>query len=217
MSKTLLPPNATALERALSLAMSMSDRVPVPVRDVWNADTCPPSHLPWLAWAYSVDQWNDSWSPEQKRDVIKRSISVHRRKGTIGAVQDALRAIGIGIRVQEWFNQTPEGDPYTYQLLLTTDQVGISQGALQEILQAVEDTKNLRSHLDAVKPSVITGSRLTSGGAGMTGVDTVVRNGVTDLSLLMAGVAAGFALVEGTVGGLHALVHEVLPQSWSTP
>lgn len=144
----LLPPNATAPERAISDAIVRD--VATPIRAVWDADTCPASMLAWLAWAFSVDEWDSTWTDAQKRAYIKRSIEVQKYKGTIGAVKDALAALFYSARVQEWFNQIPEGNPYTFRILLEADQVGIEQTAINSLLTVLERTKNLRSHLDRI-------------------------------------------------------------------
>lgn len=152
MSDThLLPANASDGERAVSLAIERHADLPVPVRDVWNPATCPANLLAWLAWAYSVDEWDSNWSEAQKRQIIQASLDVHRHKGTIGAVKEALAALFYDARIQEWFNQLPEGNPYTFKVLLGTDQVGISQQAVQALFSVIERTKNLRSHLDEVR------------------------------------------------------------------
>jgi phage tail P2-like protein len=164
----LLPNNATPLEIALAESIARISDVPVPARDVWNPDTCPANLLPWLAWAFSVDEWDADWTDAQKRAAIKAAVPVQRYKGTIGAVKEALAALGFGVQVQEWFNQLPAGEPYTYRLLLTADQVGIDQTALKKILQVVESTKNLRSHMDEVVPSATTRATLYS--AGVNGI-----------------------------------------------
>ena len=39
-------PNTTALERAIAVACAELVNVPVPLRDLWNADRCPVSLLP---------------------------------------------------------------------------------------------------------------------------------------------------------------------------
>ncbi|WP_323010034.1 phage tail protein I [Paracoccus sp. (in: a-proteobacteria)] len=91
---SLLPPNATRSERAIGAATARP--VPVPVGDLWNPATCPAALLPWLAWALSVDDWDPDWSDEAKRATIAASLSVHRRKGTVWAMREALRAAGLG-------------------------------------------------------------------------------------------------------------------------
>lgn len=125
--------------------------VQVPLRDVWNPDTCPANMLAWLAWAFSVDQWDNEWTDAQKRATIKSSVEIHRCKGTIGAVRDALAALGVDVRLQEWFNQLPAGESFTFKLLLTADQIGVDQAALRTLLAVVERTKNLRSHLTSIE------------------------------------------------------------------
>lgn len=155
VTDTLLPPNATAAERALEASTARVSDVPVLVRESWNPDTCPAEILPWLADAFSVDTWDPAWSEAQKRQTIKDSVFVHRHKGTIGAVRSALAALGIGVQVQEWFNQLPAGAPFTFRLLLKADQVGISQTAMRRVQDVVEATKNLRSHLSEIVPQVV--------------------------------------------------------------
>ena len=56
----LLPPNASALERAIAATGAGIDTLPVAVRDVWNPATCPVALLPWLAWALAVDEWDET-------------------------------------------------------------------------------------------------------------------------------------------------------------
>lgn len=154
MSEDLLPPSATPQERATALATARVGSVPTPLRELWDADTCPEALLPWLAWAYSVDGWDVGWTADQQRQAIKRSIAVHRRKGTIGAVKQALAALGFQAQVQEWFNQSPEGDPYTFKLLINAQQVGFSQLQFLRLMDTVDASKNLRSWLDEVVPTV---------------------------------------------------------------
>jgi phage tail P2-like protein len=151
---SLLPPNRSNLERAVSNSVAQIFDIPVPVRDVWNPDTCPTPLLPWLAQQFSVDTWDADWSEQQKRQVIRDSVFVHRHKGTIGAVRRALGSLGYDVQVQEWFNQTPLGKPYTFRLLLLADQYGIDQAGMRKILEVIESTKNLRSHLEEVLPTV---------------------------------------------------------------
>jgi len=66
--KSLLPPNATALEHAADAAMARIADVNVPIRDLWNPDLCPEALLPWLAWALSVEPWDADWPVWQQRE-----------------------------------------------------------------------------------------------------------------------------------------------------
>ena len=183
MSDVLLPPNATPQELAMEQASARVGDVPTPVRDVWNPDTCPAALLPWLAWAYSVDNWDATWTPAQQRDSIRASVDVHRYKGTIGAVRDALDALGFTVVIQEWFNKLPEGEPYTFDVILTTDQIGIDQSAMAKILRVIEGTKNLRSHISTIRPTIKTASNIFIGGVMGMGSDLTISFGGYTLML----------------------------------
>lgn len=144
----LLPPSATITEVNLDEALSRIENIPTPARTIYNPTTAPSQILPWLAWANSVDNWDVTWSEEQKRAVIDASYDVHRYKGTIGSLKEALGALGYTVEVQEWFNQIPQGEPYTFKLHISVDQVGISAIEFQKLKAIVDNAKNLRSHMD---------------------------------------------------------------------
>lgn len=92
-SATLLPPASTPLERNLSRTMGRFNP-PSIVPGLWNPDTCPPSILPYLAWALSVDEWDNGWPIEKKREVVKAAREIHQKKGTPLAIARALESIG---------------------------------------------------------------------------------------------------------------------------
>ncbi|HBX3784857.1 TPA: phage tail protein I, partial [Klebsiella pneumoniae subsp. pneumoniae] len=87
MTSSLLPPGSSALERRLAQACSGISDLNVPLRELWNPWKCPASFLPYLAWAFSVDSWDESWSEQEKRTVISESFRLHQHKGTIAAIR----------------------------------------------------------------------------------------------------------------------------------
>lgn len=180
----LLPLNATPQEQALSEATARILDVPVPIRDVWNPDTCPAPLLAWLAWAFSVDQWDNSWTDAQKRALIKSSVETHRRKGTIGAVRGALAALSYTAQVQEWFNQSPAGAAFTFAVLLSVDQVGIDQSAYVSLIALIDRTKNLRSHVSAVALTVSTEAGPVQASAAGLGANVAITNYVPPIIVL---------------------------------
>lgn len=212
MSEALLPSSATAQERELDLSTARVGDVPSPLRDVWNADSCPESLLPWLAWAFSLDNWDATWTAAQQRAAIKQSVALHRYKGTIGAVKDALQALGFQVDVQEWFNLTPAGDPYTFRLVVNVDQQGADMAALNRLQEIVNTTKNLRSHLDTITPNIRTpAGPLVAAVVGM-GNEIEVAYGWSDFPyLLQEGAVNGDVPTEAAVDALHTLLHTTLP------
>jgi P2-related tail formation protein len=129
-----------------------------------------------LAWAWSVDSWSDDWSESQKRDTVKQALAVQRIKGTVGAVRRALGALGLPVRVQEWFNQTPTGQPYTFRLLLDVDQGALTKVDLAKVLEVVANTKNLRSQLETVLLTVTSQAELSVAVVTTLGSDLSVSN-----------------------------------------
>lgn len=169
----LLPANATDQERAISNTLDRP--VPVIVREVWNPDTCPVALLPWLAWAFSVDTWDSAWTEAQKRGVIKASVAVHEKKGTIGALKAGLAGLGYDIDVTEWFQKSPIGDPYTFSLLVNLEDVGMpTETEYQQIVTAAEAAKNLRSHLVGVDTRLTASGTLYVGAAVWDGETTLI-------------------------------------------
>jgi phage tail P2-like protein len=173
----LLPPNATEEERALSETIARISDVPVPVRDIWNADTCPADILPWLAWAFSVDEWDTTWTEQQKRDVIKNSYFIHKQKGTIGAIGRALQPLGYLVDVTEWWQEMPEGDPYTFSVTVGTEGVPVDDELYAKAERLILQNKNLRSQLALLKVSSDVNGNLFVGAATGDGVTTTIYPG----------------------------------------
>jgi phage tail P2-like protein len=92
--KSLLPPNATRLERGLEQATARIGAVPVSLRPLWDPQACPLDLLPWLAWAVGVEEWDASWPEAYKREVVATARDIRHKKGTPGAIQRALAALG---------------------------------------------------------------------------------------------------------------------------
>lgn len=144
----LLPPNATAQERALELATARVESVPVPIRDLWRPDDCPVELLPWLAWALSVDTWNPDWPEYIKRAVVNAAVETARLKGTVSAVKTALSALGASTVLVEWWQKTPTATPHTFTVnIVAPDTSTAMQAAMHS---EIRRTKPLRSHYDIV-------------------------------------------------------------------
>ncbi len=157
MSESLLPPNATETERHIEAVLARIEDIPVPIRTLWNPQTCPEPFLPWLAWTFSVDVWSQSWSVAVKRRVIAEAVKTHRHKGTIGAMRAAVEALDLGIDLSEWFDYG--GDPYWFRLALEITSRGLSEAEYRAIVGTVEETKNVRSWYDLLVYMTTRGAR----------------------------------------------------------
>ena len=136
MSSSLLPPNATPLERALEATFAARlDALPAEApRDAWIPARCPEALLPWLAWALSVDRWDPDWTAVIKRSAIASSWIEHARKGTVGAVKRALDAVGAVYDLTE----NPNGARFTLGIAVhNTLTIQSTQPQLRVQLQEV--------------------------------------------------------------------------------
>lgn len=91
--RSLLPPNRTRLEAALSATLA-PQVAPDVLRSLLIAADCPANILPWLAWERRVDGWEYAITEADQRALIRDSIELHRHKGTAWAVETALAKLG---------------------------------------------------------------------------------------------------------------------------
>ncbi|WP_066530485.1 phage tail protein I [Erythrobacter sp. CCH5-A1] len=150
---TLLPPNATAFERALdAVEADRLGALPVPIGDVWSPERCPAQLLPWLAWGVSIDIWDTAWPEQVKRDAIAGAIEDQRRKGTKLAVRRALDRIDPLIGVTEWFEDPANLEPFTFRLDLpdrNTSEIEYDSDTIGQLLTDIAAVKSLRAHVIA--------------------------------------------------------------------
>lgn len=145
--RPLLPPNASPLERAAASALAEIQRVPIPLRTLWNPNTCPAHLLPYLAWAFSVDRWDATWSEAAKRGVVRAAFFVHQKKGTISALRRVVETLGYLLEVDEWWQQVPLGEPGTFALRIGVLDTGITDAMYTELTRLVDDAKPLTRHI----------------------------------------------------------------------
>jgi phage tail P2-like protein len=156
-NKTLLPINASELLKDLEKTGCKITELEAKNKYVFNADLLSEDILPWLAWGFSVDDWNDAWEVDIKRNIIKTSVTLHKQKGTIGALKKALSAFNfVDIKIEEWFEYG--ADPYYFRVFFAIPYAGFDINILPEISKVIQNTKNARSHLESFKPYLSSGS-----------------------------------------------------------
>lgn len=146
---SLLPANASVLERALEAVDAAVERMPMQHGLLKNPPSCPERFLPWLAWELSLDTWDSDWSTHIKRQRIASAIPIQRHKGTARSVQAVIESFGGSVVIQEWWQQEPRGNPHTFKLLLVlSGRPGVDPSAryVDDVIAEVERTKPVRSH-----------------------------------------------------------------------
>lgn len=170
MSK-LLPPNATPLERALAKAGAMP-HTPEEIRKLWNPATCPLALLPWLAWAWSVDEWDLAWSEAQQRAMVASSVKLHKKKGTTWAVREALLRSGLeSVRVIE----KPEGAHWAeFDVDVAVVDRPLTQAAIDRAAALIEENKRQSIVLRTLRTSMQSKGALYMGFQLLAGDTTTV-------------------------------------------
>lgn len=148
----LLPVGSSTLEVAAARAAADIERVPVPLRTLWNWRTCPVNLLPYLAWALSVDRWDENWPETTKRSVIASSFYVHAHKGTIAALRRVVEPLGYLIEVKEWWELNEA--PGTFRLVVGVLDTGITDEMYLELERLIEGAKPASRHLTGLAISL---------------------------------------------------------------
>lgn len=145
-ANSLLPPNASKHERDIEAVITPP--LSFPNRDIWNPDKCPEHLLPHLAWALSVDNWDSTWPIERKRQVIKDSIYIHRKKGTREAIERVVTAIrGDLTEVKEWFEDKENLPPGDFEVNYLSTGQPIDGNEINKLIPVIHSVKNVRSKL----------------------------------------------------------------------
>jgi phage tail P2-like protein len=158
---SLLPLSSTQLERAIEAALA--ETTEIPLRTLYNPDTCPAHLLPWLAWTWSVDRWDSGWTEAVKRSAIRSAFYVHAHKGTIGALRRVVEPLGYLIEVIEWWQTVPRGVPGTFALKVGVLDTGITEEMYLELERLVDDAKPVSRQLTGLAISLETQGALNIG------------------------------------------------------
>ena len=120
MTVTILPPNATKLEKALDTVGGIRiDTLPAPLRTLWSPANCPEDALPWLARTVGITRWDASMPISLRRARVAKGIAIARHMGTVQSLRDVIASYGGIVVKQEWLEQEPKAVPHTFTLQIT--------------------------------------------------------------------------------------------------
>lgn len=114
--------------------------------DLVNIDKLPEPLLDVIAYEKHVDFYDNQLTIDQKRELIKSSISWHRKKGTRWAVERVVSIVYPNANVYEWF----EYDGHKYRFKIEVDEPFIASKDMKRLRELVEATKNKRSWLEYI-------------------------------------------------------------------
>jgi phage tail P2-like protein len=149
----ILPSSIVSDPQVLSMAKALDPELQSVSHDIREAlivsriDELPEEVLNLLAWQWHVDFYEPEKLPvEIKRSLIKNSIIWHRKKGTLWAVKQILRDLGLEPKIREWFDIGSA--PYTFGI------DAIYKGNPAEIMTFLGDdtVKLLKLAVEMTKP-----------------------------------------------------------------
>lgn len=106
-----LTPDLLATDARFAALASASERISALPLDgllTYLIDTTPAHNLPELAQQFNLsalEGWDLALSDAQRRSLIRRSIALHRKKGTPWALREALKPVGVHIEIIEQTDQ----------------------------------------------------------------------------------------------------------------
>lgn len=132
---------------------------------VYMIDTVPSAALPVLAKQFDVlgyKGWNLTKTEADQRELIKKAIELHRYKGTIWALREAIKAMGFGgAIITEHVGQYYDGSvPHNGSIYYSRGNwanfsiefdlgnfAGINEQQSADLIQVIEEYKAKRCHL----------------------------------------------------------------------
>ncbi len=153
-----------------------------------------------LAWHLHVDFYDEAVAIEQKIKLILSSIAWHRRKGTVGLVEEAIGELYSDCEVVEnWAYDG--GKPYHFKLQMSGYMM--TPNIRERVLRILEFVKNKRSWLDGIEYV----HAINSGGVYVGGIATAAGSAVAEPSLKIATGPQTQQIYIGGIVTVHQFIH----------
>lgn len=170
-------PWVKALAAAWSLNMKQADGYAGKAAILANLDDAPEELLDALAIEFRAPVWQDDYTPEFKRRIIRASIPYYKSLGTKAAMEKTIAEVyGDGVEVQEWFQY--EGAPGTFRVQLD------AEGAVNALLlrEIIQNTKRAAATMAAMAISSKEEAPLRIGIATVTFTTVTIASEAEDLT-----------------------------------
>lgn len=133
-----------------------------------------------LAWQFHVEGYDKAQNIQEKKNLIKNAIELHRYKGTTYAIKKVLQSLNLDAELQEWFEYN--GEPYKFKILVKS--IIQDEDTYKKLAELINEYKNVRSWLDVIgfhreySNSIYIGTAQKNGKYYQIGlhVDTTVEN-----------------------------------------
>lgn len=202
-----LPPVLKTDPKMQALSKIIAEELQENVRLIRNniiyarIDELPEKLLDILAYDMHIDWYGYDYPIEVKRELIKTSVRVHKKLGTVYAVETALGALHPKAEVEEWFNY--DGEPFYFRINI---YIAYSRMVpeIKEIIRVINIYKRLTAHLEKITYKYTTTAKVKSvsvGGVSVTikvkaVVETNVKMITEDNSISVQGIGGTIKVKE---------------------
>ncbi|EAR5045406.1 phage tail protein I [Salmonella enterica] len=173
MDKLLLPPPLASDERFSILANIAAERfaqIDLTALLVYLVDIVDASALPSLAGQFHVqglEDWLFAANEQEKRELIKQAIELHKYKGTPWAVRRVLEILSLPGTISEWFEYG--GKAYFFKVEIELINQGMDENLFNNLVDLIHEYKNVRSKLEALIVWIINQSAIPVIGSALYG------------------------------------------------
>ncbi|ASG18562.1 phage tail protein I [Salmonella enterica] len=173
MDKLLLPPPLASDERFSVLANIAAERfaqIDLTALLVYLVDIVDASALPSLAEQFHVqglEGWLFAVNEQEKRELIKQAIELHKYKGTPWAVRRVLEILSLPGTISEWFEYS--GKAYFFKVEIELINQGMDENLFNNLVDLIHEYKNVRSKLEALIVWIINQSAIPVIGSALYG------------------------------------------------
>ena len=154
MLKQLIPPNLLQDENIKALVESIEPEFEKVKQEIISVliypriDELNEEVLDLLAYQFHIEGYDLATTIEEKRNLIKKAVELHRYKGTKYALLEVLKALNLEGDVKEWYEYG--GQPYRFKVDINLKYQGLLPNAYDKLLNLINEYKNLRSHLEVL-------------------------------------------------------------------
>ena len=147
---SLLPANASALERAFERAFAeILEGIEAPFPELLDPTRTPEAMLPYLAQDRGVTEWEAAASETLRRRTVTNVWPIRRQAGTREALVLAVDELDYDAEVVAWYDENAEfTEPYQLEVIAwKRGNAAIDQGITEQMLRNLEYAKSERDEL----------------------------------------------------------------------
>lgn len=97
--------------------------------------------------------WLNCTTTQEKRELLKNSLKLHRYRGTKFALTRVLEILGLEGHLEEWFEYG--GSPYYFKIYIDLEKKSFASQSEKLLLDLIMSNKNVRSKLENLIMNII--------------------------------------------------------------